>query len=62
VLFEERDCDRPNPLAHLTRIFVNPAIKKALCREAGAHRDWLAKVRPWWYATMSQKHSLLQSA
>src|SRR6476659_4456561 len=33
----------------VTRIFVNPAIKKALCREAGAHRDWLAKVRPWWY-------------
>ena len=31
------------------RIFVNPAIKKALCREAGAHRDWLAKIRPWWY-------------
>jgi penicillin-insensitive murein DD-endopeptidase len=33
----------------VTRIFVNPAIKKALCREAGANRDWLAKVRPWWY-------------
>jgi penicillin-insensitive murein endopeptidase len=30
------------------RIFVNAAIKKALCREAGADRDWLAKVRPWW--------------
>lgn len=29
------------------RIFVNAAIKKALCREAGADRDWLAKVRPW---------------
>jgi penicillin-insensitive murein DD-endopeptidase len=33
----------------VTRIFVNPAIKRALCREAGAHRDWLTKVRPWWY-------------
>jgi len=32
----------------VTRIFVNAAIKKALCREAGADRDWLAKVRPWW--------------
>jgi penicillin-insensitive murein DD-endopeptidase len=32
----------------VSRIFVNPAIKKALCREAGAHRGWLAKVRPWW--------------
>jgi penicillin-insensitive murein endopeptidase len=30
------------------RIFVNAAIKKALCREAGKDRDWLAKVRPWW--------------
>ncbi len=30
------------------RIFVNPAIKKALCRDAGNNRAWLAKVRPWW--------------
>jgi penicillin-insensitive murein DD-endopeptidase len=31
------------------RIFVNAAIKRALCREAGpADRDWLRKVRPWW--------------
>ena len=30
------------------RIFVNAAIKKAMCREAGADREWLAKVRPWW--------------
>ena len=29
------------------RIFVNPAIKKALCREAGEHCAWLRKVRPW---------------
>ena len=28
------------------RIFVNPAIKKALCREAGTDRAWLARVRP----------------
>jgi penicillin-insensitive murein DD-endopeptidase len=30
------------------RIFVNPAIKRALCREAGADRDWLRHIRPWW--------------
>jgi penicillin-insensitive murein endopeptidase len=27
---------------------VNPAIKKALCREAGSDRGWLSKVRPTW--------------
>jgi penicillin-insensitive murein DD-endopeptidase len=32
----------------ITRIFVNAAIKKAMCREAGSDRDWLTKVRPWW--------------
>ena len=32
----------------VARIFVNPAIKKALCREAGADRGWLSKVRPTW--------------
>src|ERR1700686_4696765 len=30
------------------RVFVNPAIKKALCRDAGGDRAWLQKVRPWW--------------
>ena len=30
------------------RIFVNAAIKKALCREAGSDRGFLHKVRPWW--------------
>ena len=30
------------------RIFVNAAIKKAMCREAGADKHWLHKVRPWW--------------
>jgi penicillin-insensitive murein endopeptidase len=30
------------------RIFVNPAIKKALCREATGDRGWLEKVRPYW--------------
>jgi penicillin-insensitive murein endopeptidase len=30
------------------RILVNAAIKKAVCREAGADRAWLSKVRPWY--------------
>jgi penicillin-insensitive murein endopeptidase len=30
------------------RIFVNAAIKKALCRDAGNDRAWLQKVQPWW--------------
>jgi penicillin-insensitive murein DD-endopeptidase len=32
----------------VARVFVNAAIKKAMCREAGSDRGWLAKVRPWW--------------
>lgn len=31
----------------VTRIFVNAAIKKQLCRDAGTDRAWLNKVRPW---------------
>ena len=34
--------------AGVGRIFVNAAIKRALCREAGADRDWLRRIRPWW--------------
>jgi len=34
--------------AGVERIFVNAAIKKAVCREAGSDRSWLAKLRPWW--------------
>src|SRR5579864_4777240 len=30
------------------RIFVNAAIKKALCREAKGDRGWLSKIRPWY--------------
>jgi penicillin-insensitive murein DD-endopeptidase len=30
------------------RIFVNPAIKRALCREGGPERAWMTKIRPWW--------------
>jgi penicillin-insensitive murein DD-endopeptidase len=32
----------------IERVFVNAAIKKALCREAGEDHAWLQKVRPWW--------------
>lgn len=31
----------------VARIFVNPIIKKELCKVAGEDRDWLRKVRPW---------------
>lgn len=32
----------------VSRIFVSPAIKAALCRKAGdGDRDWLRKLRPW---------------
>ena len=34
--------------AEVARIFVNPAIKRELCREAGTDRAWLSKIRPWW--------------
>ncbi len=32
----------------VSRIFVHPGIKQALCRFAGGDREWLRKVRPWW--------------
>jgi len=31
----------------VNRVFVNTAIKKALCRDAGNDREWLRKVQPW---------------
>lgn len=39
--------------AEVDRIFVNPAIKRALCDDSddaneGSQRTWLRKVRPWW--------------
>jgi penicillin-insensitive murein endopeptidase len=30
------------------RIFVNPAIKRALCQDKEGLGPWLQKVRPWW--------------
>jgi penicillin-insensitive murein endopeptidase len=35
-------------LPEVDRIFVNPAIKRALCEAAEGDRRWLAKIRPWW--------------
>ncbi|MGO9459532.1 MAG: penicillin-insensitive murein endopeptidase [Rhodomicrobium sp.] len=32
----------------VVRIFVHPAVKKALCEAAGADRAWLQKIRPWY--------------
>ena len=32
----------------VARIFVHPAVKKALCETAGADRAWLQKIRPWY--------------
>ena len=34
----------------VARIFVNAAIKAAMCRDepAAADRSWLRKIRPWW--------------
>lgn len=34
--------------ARVSRIFVNPAIKLELCRQAGEDRDWLRLIRPWY--------------
>lgn len=32
----------------VSRIFVHPAVKKALCDSAGSDRAWLQKIRPWY--------------
>ena len=34
--------------AEVARIFVHPAVKKALCEIAGNDRSWLQKIRPWY--------------
>jgi penicillin-insensitive murein endopeptidase len=34
--------------ADVDRIFVNPAIKRELCRSVDGDRAWLGKIRPWW--------------
>jgi penicillin-insensitive murein DD-endopeptidase len=35
-------------LPRVDRIFVNPAIKAQLCKEATGDRAWLHLIRPWW--------------
>jgi penicillin-insensitive murein endopeptidase len=30
------------------RIFVHPAVKRALCQDKGARGPWLGRLRPWW--------------
>jgi penicillin-insensitive murein endopeptidase len=30
------------------RIFVNPAVKRALCAGPERHASWFARLRPWW--------------
>lgn len=42
-------------LPGVDRVLVNPAIKQALCRDAGADRAWLRLVRPW-YGHASHMH------
>lgn len=35
-------------MPEVDRIFVNPSIKRELCRHKEA-QDWLRKIRPWWH-------------
>jgi len=30
------------------RVFVHPAVKRALCEDKGHRGPWLGRVRPWW--------------
>lgn len=32
---------------NVARIFINPVIKRKLCKDAGKERGWLRKMRPW---------------
>ncbi|MGR9088093.1 MAG: penicillin-insensitive murein endopeptidase [Gammaproteobacteria bacterium] len=34
-------------MPEVERIFVNPSIKRQLCKNS-VRRDWLRKIRPWW--------------
>jgi penicillin-insensitive murein endopeptidase len=43
----------------VARIFVNPAIKRQLCADAGNDRAWLNKVRPW-FAHRAHMHVRLR--
>lgn len=39
---------RATSYPEVARIFIHPAIKKALCDGAGADKAWLHKIEPWW--------------
>ena len=43
-----RSSSRSRRIPKVERIFVNAAIKKALCRSTDTDRTWLRKVRPMW--------------
>jgi penicillin-insensitive murein endopeptidase len=34
--------------ASVDRIFVHPAVKRALCQDKTTRGPWLARLRPWW--------------
>jgi len=36
-------------LPDVDRIFVNPYVKQELCDQAEGDREWLRKIRPWYY-------------
>jgi len=42
-------------LPNVERIFVNPAIKQALCEQVTGDRTWLHRIRPW-YGHASHMH------
>ncbi len=35
-------------LPEVDRIFVNPSIKRELCKKSAGDSAWLKKIRPWW--------------
>jgi penicillin-insensitive murein endopeptidase len=35
-------------LPEVDRIFVNPSVKRELCRHKAVAGGWLRKIRPWW--------------
>ncbi len=36
-------------ITEVDRIFVNPYIKRDLCKTVTGNRQWLQKIRPWYY-------------
>jgi len=35
-------------MPEVDRIFVNPSVKRELCRSKNSASQWLRKIRPWW--------------